>query len=250
MDYVAVLALPAEQKTWRAGDVPALTAACLYPLPMGPDPVVTVLLRIDKVRGKDVQKPLSSADRVELQACWRKCGLAPPSEPMSSDQWVPYLEAFNLNQDGGAKRKRWVFAVQPPDGPQRVVGIAQAISETNHTKRLKQAIESREVTVRLPDMTEAPEGLNLNRVYLTWSEVVKFGALLCIQVIDVAVQKDAYTVGWYDETMEASHWFSIRDLDPLRAAMLLSTVQPVKRRAIQTGQPVFVDCVEARQPAL
>lgn len=184
MDYVARLQVLQGQTTWRAHDVPDLTAGALCPVAeTRPLPVVD-LLRIDTVEGREVLRPLTESDRAALDSHWQLCGLSRAREQMTSNEWVPYLVAFNEppHRPAGAD---WHFAVMPPHDPNHVARLAHEVTRQNHEARLKAAIERGEVVARLSDMTEPPAFMSLSHLVLTRSELVKFCVLLCIEVVDI-----------------------------------------------------------------
>lgn len=184
MDFVAKLVVPQDQTTWRGDEVPWLTANALCPVPGGPPLYVTELMRIERHDGEEVQGPLPTADREVLDRHWAACGLPPAQGPMTAEQWVPYLVAFNEEPKRPAWAD-WIFAVLPPKDPNLNARIARAIAVDEHRERLRRAMVEHDITARmLGSMTEAPASTNLQNVVLTKSELRKFAAMLCIEVVD------------------------------------------------------------------
>lgn len=184
MDFVATLAIPATQTLWRAHEVPALTAAALHPVPETPEQPVRELLRLERVDGKQVTKPLSEADREALEEVWASKGLALPTGDLTAQQWVPYLVAFNENPGDPT----WQFAVMPPRDPYLAQRIAQVAAEEGHRKALRRAIERRDIEARSPlTMDPAEPWQALENMVLTRGALIKFCESLCIRV---EVQRD------------------------------------------------------------
>lgn len=210
MDFIARLEVSKDQATWRGDEVPWLTANALCPVPDGPPLHVTDLLRIVHRDGKEVHEQLATAERETLDRHWAACGLPPVQEPMTAEQWVPYLLAFN-EEPKRPEWADWMLAVLPPKDPNLNARIARAIAVDEHRKRLRRALDEHEIAARMPgSMTEAPASANLQNVVLTKAELRKFAAMLCIEVVEerhsVAQEHDPLPgVAWLTWE-EAENW--------------------------------------------
>lgn len=163
--------------------MPGLTARALHPTTASRPPCVTELLRIDGSGRHAVQRTLTAADRAELERHWKTCKLSPVTRPMTADEWVPYLVAFNEAPSRPA-RAGWVFAVMPPRDPNFVAELAWTVAQQEHEVFLRKAIALRSVVARFPGvMTAVSSGVHLSRVVLTRGELVKFCEMLCIEVM-------------------------------------------------------------------
>lgn len=132
MDFIAELQISSERRSWRGDEVVQMTASALHPVPDSEPGYVTDFVRVEGNR----QFELSAADWAVLHENWAAAGLPHPKPPMTEEQWLPYVLAFNQS----ASRSQWEFGILPAVDPHRTVRLCRAAAQEEHASILKEAI--------------------------------------------------------------------------------------------------------------
>jgi hypothetical protein len=159
------------QNHWNAEEVPALTAAVLYPEERN---LLLVRVPVQTSNHKPPYEPIGAKDRAAVEKCWDRADLKSkrPAPDLDSDGWAPFLRAFNK---GAPASRGWLLGVIRADRNRsgavtHDADLARYVTTGDHEKALRSAIESLGVAAQYKG-TNVPvaggDSVPLDRVFLT-----------------------------------------------------------------------------------
>lgn len=186
-EYAARLWANPGQTTWRANEVPRVTADAFYRYRPEADPL-TPRAEIRRFTSADLRNPSASPRHLnarELAQFVRKCraaGLPEAPEELLYSRWGEYLEAFN---DEAEARGWWAGLIPPPD-PHHDERLAWVMTEMEHRKALVTALRDGTVTARMAgtNVPAKPGMVSLGSLVLTREGMKAFCDLLAIELLD------------------------------------------------------------------
>jgi hypothetical protein len=185
--FVKALQVEHGRTSWRAEDVPLLTASALHHFEPKPDPLIskTEIRRLADADGRSraAGTPLNAGELALLAEHCAETGLPELPDALPATRWDEYLHAFNHD----AFQRGWWAGYIPPRDPHDDARQDWHIAVLEHRKLLKAALKDGKVLARVAGtlMPAEPGMVALDRLVLTRTELQRFAALLAIQVVDM-----------------------------------------------------------------
>lgn len=191
--FVATIQVPAEQRVWRAEDVPVLTANALHHFEPEPDPP-TAKTELRRFTSADLQSrsagyPLHAKELAQFTRKCRAAGMPKPPEALPYSRWGEYLEVFN--QD--AESRGWWAGLIPPRDLHVAERLSWVVTVEAHRKLLQEALRTGEIQARMGVtlVPAEPGSVALHRVVLTRHDLERFAGKVAMQVVDAPVSNKA-----------------------------------------------------------